>query len=35
MAKTINTRVFNPKPLTEKPFTGDKCTFPDPDILLY
>ena len=35
MAKSINTRVSNPKPVTGKPFPGDKQLGIDPDILLY
>ena len=35
MAETINTRVSNPMPLTRKPFTGDKCPWPEPAICFY
>ena len=35
MAKTINTRVSNTKPLTGNTFTGDKRPVFNPDICLY
>ena len=35
IAKTINTIVSNHKPLTGKPFTGDKCPWTNPVICFY